>query len=486
MPLVFNKDTGKWEDDTAISSLFPAKPEHESTTSQIIEGPRSYEAQRDAELAKGQQLVAIDEQGDSLKGQADERQTAADAEQKAIATEETDRLAREKARQDERAKLISDRDAKIQEEVAAQRKAGGAEADYWKGNETGQLLTHILQGVAAGAAAFRGETGPTAADRAVSGIIGAHKAKLVGEWEATKAARELKDKNIDAWTAEKDRIEAEADRQSQVALRKRQADLEVGLAKYGGADAQAKIDTLKATVNAAAAKDAEATGARYDKESKITNRTPAGTSGQPTQANKMAMAEKWVNNPETGKKEASPDVSQPEIDKTHESYAALQGMNGLRDRLLQFRKDHAGLLPKDWDPDTKSAYGALASEGAGYLTKLNETGVLNAGEFPRYQKIFAPGGLDELMTSEEGIKNGINEIVSGAKGRYSARYNMLMAPSADRSGDTGKSPAPTSKPSTTPPPAAEVLRAKLWLRANPKDPHANSVRTFLSSIGEAL
>ncbi len=290
--MVFDRATGQWKDDGVpaagappaapgimAQSLFPAKPETEVTTEAKTEGPQAAAARLGRTTAYGDQQVALDQQGDVMQAEARDKAAAAAAEVQAQQDEINARRDLEAKRVAERERLIADRQAKVDSEVDAKRKAGAAEADYWKGNDTGRILAAVLQGVGAAAGAVRGETGPSAVERVINTAIDRHRQKLVGEWEATKESRELKDADIAAWDREKDRIEREADRQSAVETKLRTAKVEEALSKHGGDKAEAQIAELRAAAASAHAKDETTAAQHYDRETKVTHRSPTAAPG---------------------------------------------------------------------------------------------------------------------------------------------------------------------------------------------------------------
>jgi hypothetical protein len=252
--------------------LFPPKPESETTTSHVIQSQASRDASQAKDLAHAGELSALNAQGviDIATANAEKNSAAEKAalmEQQAGAMEiiKADRERQRVAHMEERKNLIS-------QEIEDKKKAGAAEADYWKDNEGKEIFAALLMGVGQAVQTFMGGSGPSPAERIIDKAIQRHRNKLVGKWEASEQARKLKDSDIFQWQQERDRVESEADRQSQVELGLVDARLNAATKAQAPERAAAVTEAKQAALQKAFAEDELAEAQRYERKSSTTTR----------------------------------------------------------------------------------------------------------------------------------------------------------------------------------------------------------------------
>lgn len=232
----FNPTTQRWEDDkgnpvpappgapapapAVPAPLFGPKPEHESTTvvENRIMSPASEEARKNVALATGGVANAQDAVTDVKVEEAGRAATAASDEAALLTDQKNRQWEADQAEKRERDAWLADQKRGVEEDAAAKRKAGAARADYWKGNEAGEVAVALFRGIQEGAQAYQGRSGPTGVERIVEAKMDAHERKLVGEYEATAEARRLKKENYQEWERGRALVRIAAEKQNAAEL----------------------------------------------------------------------------------------------------------------------------------------------------------------------------------------------------------------------------------------------------------------------------
>ncbi len=282
--------TGEIKDDgmpdpagISVGALFPAKPEHEVTVTKEQRTPsvQSQAAASDELGARADVLNSMIRDTDVATEDAKARIPAAD--------QSVDLLQKQKdAERDaeaERQRVVGQHRQADDQEIEQARKAkvaaGSARADFWKGNTSGEILAHILRGIDRAASSFRGETGPTGVDRVIEAKIADHERKVVGEWEATKEANDLKRTNRAAYLQELDRRRIQAANQSMLELKLVEARTDKALAALGPERAKAAGETKTAAFQHGQALLERTRAEGYDGVTRRaeTNRSPTATAG---------------------------------------------------------------------------------------------------------------------------------------------------------------------------------------------------------------
>jgi hypothetical protein len=279
----------------AIPALFPPKPEHERTVTseQRSEGELTQSANARAAVAEGAVLNANEATADLERQEAAVREKAADDKATLIEAQRK----READAEADRVRLVAEHKAADDQEIEQVRKAkvaaGAARADYWKGNASGEVLAAVLRGIDRAASSFRGETGPTGVDRILEAKIADHERKLVGEWEASKEAQDLKRADRAAFEREHDRRRIQAANQSMLELQLLDVRADKALAALGPQRSATARQEKDAAFKMARAALEQQRAAGYDNVTKVTetNRSPTGASGsnKPLSADTQAL-----------------------------------------------------------------------------------------------------------------------------------------------------------------------------------------------------
>ena len=285
--------TGQWVDDgqpdpaaaagTVAVPFFPPKPEHETTRvqEQRIESPQSAHAATQAAVASGAQLNANEQTAQVEAAESGVQQQEAGQKEAAFQALKVKQDEIEGQRQTFITEAKAADAAEIKDAADKHIAAGRARADYWKGNAAGEVFAAILRGIDRAASSFRGESGPTGVDRILEEKISAHERALVGEWEASKEAHELKAADRNKYEAELARRRIEAANQSELEIkligaRAEKASAALGPERAGAIKAQRDAGEMKAV---AALEQKRA--ADYDLLTKLsqTDRSPTATAG---------------------------------------------------------------------------------------------------------------------------------------------------------------------------------------------------------------
>jgi len=430
--LRLNPQTGKMEEvpdepgtgGTVISSLFPAKAPYEKTVGTEIRTPGqlTQDAALKVAVTGGAKESAQEALGHVEQAEAAERANAAGNE-----VTELERAKTEAANTEaERVRFVesargADRD-EIDKFTKEKIAAGRAKADFWKGNASGEVLAAFLRGLDRAASSFRGESGPTGVDRIIDAKIDAHERALVAQWEASREAHQLKKADRAAYEIELEKRKIHAGNQSAAELKLYAARRDKAIAALGPERARALADMAKATDAAAEARLDQRIAQNYDNISKIeeTRRDVPTT----TTPGAPPIDERTVLDPDSGQ----PMGLAPgklEGRQSRDGHAALVGLRGWKDRMKDFFQ-RSGVTLNEYNPQTSDEFEALRTEGAGYLTVLNESGVLNTGEFERYSKVMAPTGVMSIFKNADSANRGIDMLMAGAEGRYRSKVKTLV------------------------------------------------------------
>lgn len=269
----------------AAVPVFPPKPVWEKTVSSSgkVESQASRDAERDLQLSQGKVDTAQEQVNDVTQQEA---QVAAPFAQQA-AESRRESMAAAKAVEDARRKYVEDAqredDANIEEVKQAKIKAGEARKNFWAGNTAGFVLQHVLRGIGAGAAAWRKESGPTAVDKVFEEKLDAHEKALVGAYEATKEAQQLKKANNEAFLAELEKRRIFAANQSIASIDLIESELKAALAGLSPEKQKAAAALVQAAAEEARAKAKATRAAAYERttEFRKTNRSETGSGSTP-------------------------------------------------------------------------------------------------------------------------------------------------------------------------------------------------------------
>lgn len=441
------------------ATIFPPKAEHETKVET---------SQKQGGLVESAATKAADAK---LQAERDKEQAAIEADtaikvKKAEAEAEDKKLARltEEKKQAGEAYWQDQKRRKIEENMAADRAAVEQSAkDEDLKNNAG-----ILTGAAKTWATVLTAIGTIGQGLAAAGSRGAQawqdgnpiaklyeedrqkaQAKALADFKKSERYRELQKAGREAeLKIIEDRLTIGVNNEFKRDTDLREAILAERIAKQGPQAQKVAGDLLKAGKAETYATIDRENASKYDqhleqgRSLENINRSPTG--GSP--ASQLAQQKLWVPDPKTGQPIPAPDVGEPEVAAARKGYAALTGLRDWKERMVAFVDAH-GPSVNDWDPTTKNEYGALQTEAAAYLTKLNESGVLNEGEFKRYSEIAGPGGLKSLLMSKGGLKAGLDEIVTGADARYSGTVKSLV-PSYGRAAKASPAAANDTGPKT--------------------------------------
>lgn len=245
-------------------------------------------------------------------------------------------------------------------------------------------------------------------------------AKAKAEFESSERYRALKKAGRESELKDiEDRLTIGVNNQFRRDKELREGILNERIAKLGPKAAQTASELVQAGSKAADAAIDQENAFRYGRRIEDTRNSPTAPAGGPN------ARPTWVADPKTGEPIAAPLAKPEEVEKAHAGYAALTGLRDWKGRMVAFVHKN-GVTLNDIDPDTSPEYGALRTEAAGYLTKLNESGVLNEGEFKRYSDIIGPAGLKSLISTKGGVSKGLDAVLNGAEGRYRGTVKSLV------------------------------------------------------------
>lgn len=446
MALRKNPVTGQLEDDgqpaaaaPGMVPIFPPKPEHEAELSQRIEGEQSQTAAARAAVASGAQINANEQeagvatQEEAIKGQqAGQTETALGALKTHLEQIEN-----------ERQKFVADARASDATEIkdAADKHiaAGRARADYWKGNAAGEVFAALLRGIDRAASSFRGESGPTGTDRIIEEKISAHERALVGEWEASKEAHDLKAVDRSKYEGELARRKIEAANQSELEIKLIGARAEKAAAALGPERAAAVRAQKDAAEQKAFALTDLQRAQNYDLLSKVTNRSPTSAAG----AGKLST-------------------------ETRDLLTGAELYGQLAERNREILKQAKAGVP---------IQGPLATEFETNNKKMST--ILQKPLGKSDSDASTARGLQSAPTLPAilGAKIGIGSPVENYLKALEVNTRTLVAEANKAAAlEGGASPAPT--PSPAPDPYAD---ARAWLQANPNHPQAKAVRAKIEA-----
>jgi len=258
----------------AVTSLFPPKPAQEVTTVRPIVSAMGTEAIKQKELAAGAVQAAQENLGGVEKTIAEKTAPIAQEKTGFLEQQQADAEARRVAREAQKARHLLGRDEQIKSEADAQVKAGNAKEDLL-GDGWGAFLATLLTGIGTAAHLFQGGSGPSPAERVLDKRIGAHKEKLMAQWEALKSTRELKDRDHAAYLEAQNTREDEISKDVQRQLKVYEARVEGIAAKMQPEKQQALTRLATAETAKLAAKEKEQDSQRFDAKQSVTTRTEA-------------------------------------------------------------------------------------------------------------------------------------------------------------------------------------------------------------------
>lgn len=415
MAMRLNPVTGQMEDDGTGITMFPPKPAHERavTTEQRAPSAESQEAARNVAVTQGARLNAQEAVSQVEQAEAGVRANTAG--------QEVTELERAKGEADRmevgRVKFVEAARAADKDEIAQLTKeriaAGRAKADFWKGNASGEILAAFLRGIDRAASSFRGESGPTAVDRIIEAKMDAHERALVGQWEASKEARELKVADRAAYEIELEKRKIHAGNQSAAELKLYAARRDKALAALGPERAKALADLAAANDAAAEARLDQKIGQAYDRISKIeeTNRTAtsAGGGGGTTQGQgELAGALSSITVELKNFKDAK--VSQDALKKWQSNQTAMAGADKTAGQgvvgstLVNKLRDFKALPREEFEGIGDADKNAIISRkrALDQLSKIMTGAAATDSEVKRREQIWLiqPGDSDEVIANK--------------------------------------------------------------------------------------
>lgn len=458
MAMVFNKITKSWEDDGTGEGVAPAVPgvpavpppagpaaiapppsmaggggsgestlnvtvaqpprpawETQQGSRTVVESPQEQSAVTNLAV-KGGELATAKETEAGVGVQEDEINAGLAGKERQLSQDEQVRLQQEEAQyqRDLQARGAQEREL-IEKAARSKVKAGRAKLDMWEGNALGGFISAIVRSVAAAEHARQGKDGLSPAERILIENANNFEAALVAKAEADKEMRDL-------YIADRPRWEAAMDH-----IRKFAADTNARNIKIAGLAAKEAIAKLAPEKRQAAAATAQAAEDKADAENEV-KRTQGlrktldwqrterekevGGSGDPAIGGVNPIID-----PITGKIIGElPKERAVEGRNQRSGVAALNGLRGWSTKFQTFLEKNGPNLSK-WSPEAKQELTTFATEGAGYLTKMNETGVLNQGEYDRYVAQMTPTGIIGLFSSTGASKRAIDQAVKGAERR---------------------------------------------------------------------
>lgn len=422
----------------APASAAPASPATPAPLAvPVLSAKPEWEQHRRVESAKDKDATAKLEQSRAKQEEAaDKADAAKQAEAETKAEDARVRRLMEERRQIQFQLAESEKKQKIAEHMAADKAAIEESAKEEAVKNSAGNLTGTAKVFATLMTAL-GDAGQTLAALGTRGTAAFQDANPIAEFyekerqKRIAAAKADFDKNervralrkagrTDELKVLEDRLTIGINNEFQRDVAAQDATLAARLARLGLNSQKAGAEMLKAGRAVVNANVDRENAQLYD--STVTNRSPTGGAGAATL---LAQQKSWVPDPVTGEPVPTPDAKPEEAAQARAAYGALDGLRDWKGRMAAFITQHGQRL-NDWDPDTKNQYASLQTEAAGYLTKLNESGVLNEGEFKRYSAIAAPSGISSILTTKKGVLDGLDEIVTGAQSRYAGKARSLL------------------------------------------------------------
>lgn len=380
-----------------------------STTSSVQLSKEGKEAAKKADEAAAAEIDAARRQAavtqEKSAIQAEQARTQATMAQDAVTQAQTD--------QAQRAELGKQHLDKISAAISDFKSAKIDPDHWWNSRTTGQKIAATL-GTALdvmGAAWSRSGRTPTAdaiqhaIDRDIEGQKMAMDAKARGVQMATTAYSAAREAGAD---------DALAKATVRVAsLDKVQKDFTAQLAeKTLGPEQKAAADQLLAQMEQrrqnAALQVAQLTAKHVSSTSSRTPVTNAQMSAMGQAAQPANIPGAHVQDPQAAfQATAHPESAQKVRDTTAAWNTAIQATH----RMAQIRKE---VGTEVWDTDKINEYEAEANAGIGALTKMANSGTLNAGEFERYKPFFQ--SLGPHLSDARRLVGGGDSVLKGLEG----------------------------------------------------------------------
>jgi hypothetical protein len=145
------------------------------------------------------------------------------------------------------------------------------------------VFSAVLQGISVAAEGIAGRSGPTPVARILEEQQAAHEKNLVGQWEASKEAHELKAANRAKYETELDRRRIAAKNQALLSLDLIEDEVKASLAALGPDKAKAADALLTATTNEQRARAKQERAGLYDKsiDRDVVNRSETSSGTNP-------------------------------------------------------------------------------------------------------------------------------------------------------------------------------------------------------------
>lgn len=132
-----------------------------------------------------------------------------------------------------------------------------------------------------------------------------------------------------------------------------------------------------------------------------------------------------------------------EAEKIRAGQAATNSLLATIEDIKRFNGGHNWATRKG--PDAQKQAEALTAAGAGYLTTMYQSGVLNQGEFDRYKSFLQPG----MLQGSEGANKTLEIVRDGAERAYNNRVRSqgvkLPEAAPQQQGPAGGTPAGVSQ-----------------------------------------
>jgi hypothetical protein len=248
-------------------TVFPAKPTYEDKTTVKTRVKSADDLAAAANLATAEAATNKAQHTMGLIGAAEADAVSEGAGK--VVDARAAQLQAEKDAEAERRRVSGEHQAADDKEIEEARKAkiaaGGAREHFYDGRTTARVFSAVLQGISVAAEGIAGRSGPTPVARILEEQQAAHEKNLVGQWEASKEAHELKAANRAKYETELDRRRIAAKNQALLSLDLIEDEVKASLAALGPDKAKAADALLTATTNEQRARAKQDRASLYDK-----------------------------------------------------------------------------------------------------------------------------------------------------------------------------------------------------------------------------
>lgn len=443
---------------TAAPLVFPpARPLHESTSTseQKIESPASAAARLGevaAEEAVATAREAVTDVNARIAGTEAAGATAVAGQMKKDIAAKREREANDEVK---RQQFLDGLREGIEKRTEAKKKAGAARADFWDGNAAGEVAVAIFRGIQSGIQSYRGQSGPTDAERIVEAKLAAHERKLIGAWEAEEENQRLKKEDFDRWEAGRALVAAKAAAESaeEIALIKARAE---AFAKSLTPEQQRAMGDLTAKLETLENRHRDRKFAEgYDKSVKFssTNRSESGSGGAAARADDTIAFD-----PKTGEPMFRTTTNQQAKEINSNGATIVKVTNDAREFAEIMRKlpkgaflPGAGVVLSEEQNILKQRADLLRNGMKGQLTQSTGAGAPTGQEGAAFEAALDRGNFqspeEHAKALEEAAKSIERKFYDSTRafGNKGAEGETLRAQAAKRMGikeDSGGKPKP--------------------------------------------